>query len=233
MIYYIRMDRKRGELDFMKALSFKKLKKSTQIAFIVFFLFNCTPSSDTNPNPDPTSLRARATICPEKEDCNIDNYKKHIYSPGVRCDLNCVKVSEVNTTNWAWNNIPSGYSNNCNILKEVKLISTFFVCAGLTGLNLSEKDLTDANLSGANLAYANLKGAILKGTNMRETTVVGANLDTDLTTADLTGAVYNKKTKFPENFSPKSKNMVSSDFDDFGNRKRYSTIKPNKPERIE
>ena len=112
----------------MKILSFKKLKKSTQIAFIVS---SCTSSS--------VPLVARSTICPEKDICNINNYKQYIYSPGVQCDLNCVKVSEVNTTNWAWNNIPSKYSNNCDILKEVKLISTFFVCADLAGLNLSEK----------------------------------------------------------------------------------------------
>ena len=196
-----------------------KILKSqiVKITLITFSLSSCTSSKTQPPEfgqqPPPQSAIASTVTCPKKKDCNIDNYKEHIYSPGVQCDLSCIKVSGVNTTKWSWDNIPSKYSKGCDALQDVQLVSTFFVCANLVGLNWSKKDLTDSDLSGANLAYANLQGAILTKTNMKEAVVTGANLDTDLTTTELTGAIYNKDTKFPENFSPKSKKMINDNSD--------------------
>lgn len=193
-----------------------KLKIQGTLLLIIFSLFGCTPSKTQHPKPEqqpsPSSVRADTVTCPEKEICNIDNYKQHIYNPGTKCNLSCVKTSGINTTNWAWNNIPSQYSKGCDALKTINLVFTFLVCADLVGLNLSKQNLTDSDLSGANLAYANLQGAVLNNTNMKEANVTGANLDTDLSTTHLTGAIYNQKTKFPENFQPESKRMVKDDY---------------------
>ena len=189
-----------------------ELKIQGFFLLIIFSLFGCTPSKTQHPESEqqssPASVKASTVTCPKKETCNIDNYKQYIYNPGTKCNLNCVKTSGINTTNWAWNNIPSQYSKECDALKAINLVSTFFVCADLVGLNLSKQNLTDSDLSGANLAYANLQEAVLNNTNMKEANVIGANLDTDLSTAHLTGAIYNQKTKFPKNFQPESKGMV-------------------------
>ena len=191
-----------------------KYKIQWILTLIFFFLTSCTSKSPEDGEQAPPSPVIASTVtCPKEKDCNINNYEKYIYKPGTKCHLSCVKISEVNTTNWAWDNIPSKYSKGCDALKNVKLVSTLFVCADLVGLNLSQQDLSHSNLSGANLSYANLQGAILNNTNMKETIVIGANLDTDLTTTNLTNAIYNKKTTFPKNFSPELKKMLKNDYD--------------------
>lgn len=177
----------------------------------VIFLFGC-PSQQNGPPPTGPEIFGSSVQCPTKKVCNIHNYDQYIYSPGVQCDLSCVKVSEVNTTNWAWDNIPPEYSSGCDALRFAQLSKAFLVCADLVGLNLSGLDLTDTNLSNANLAFANLKGAILIGTNMKEANVAGANLETDLTKTDLIGAIYDKKTTFLKGFSPESKGMLKDRF---------------------
>ncbi len=195
-------------------MKISKINIKWTLVSVIFCLSGCTSPNTQSPKPNqqlPTQPVVAMTVtCPEKEGCNINNYEKYIYSSGTKCKLSCVKASGVDATDWAWDNIPSKYSKGCNDFKDVKLVSTFFICAELIGLNWSKKDLTNSDLSGANLAYANLQGAILTNTNMKETLVIGANLDTDLTTTDLTDAIYNEKTKFPQNFSPKEKGMIKS-----------------------
>ena len=192
------------------AMNFRKqeIEKTVCVLLGVIFLSGCPPQPDAPPSPAGSGIRARTVQCPTKNICNINNYQQYIYSPGVQCDLSCVKVSEVNTTNWAWDNIPSEYASGCDALRFAQLSKAFLVCADLIGLNLSGQDLTDTNLSGANLAYATLQGAMLTGANMKEANVSGANLDTDLTKTDLTDAIYDTKTKFPKDFSPESKGMI-------------------------
>ena len=101
--------------------------------------------------------------------------------------------------------------------------------ADLRYANLSGADLREANLSQANLIWANLRGANmrgaelrladLRGADLREANLIWTNMSwADLRGADLRGAklggasllgnlhraIYNKLTKFPEDFDPES-----------------------------
>jgi hypothetical protein len=72
--------------------------------------------------------------------------------------------------------------------------------AELQGTDLRRADLADANLSGAGLAGVDLSSANLKGANL-----TGAHLEEgdDFSAADLTGAVYDRHTRWPSGFDPR------------------------------
>jgi hypothetical protein len=67
------------------------------------------------------------------------------------------------------------------------------VAANLTGTDLRDAILTRADLTGANLKGAHLEGADLKDANLT---------DASLTDASLTDARYDKKTQWPDGFTP-------------------------------
>jgi uncharacterized protein YjbI with pentapeptide repeats len=64
--------------------------------------------------------------------------------------------------------------------------------ADLSGDRLADR-LSNANFAGASFENANLSGARLCGLDLRKSHLAGAQL---------TGACYDKKTTFPENFDP-------------------------------
>ncbi|MBW4570682.1 MAG: pentapeptide repeat-containing protein [Tolypothrix carrinoi HA7290-LM1] len=86
--------------------------------------------------------------------------------------------------------------------------------ADLTFADLSLADLSFADLSFADLSRAYLTGADLSGANLNRADLSRADLSradlsrADLSRANVKGAVYNKETKFPENFDPASQQML-------------------------
>lgn len=103
--------------------------------------------------------------------------------------------------------------------------------AQLQGANLTESQLAYADLSDANLSHADLSGSSLVGVKLlrctlREAKLIGSNLrgaqlaGADLTGADLrdanlrdarfTGARYDRRSRFPEGFSPVERGLLLS-----------------------
>lgn len=88
----------------------------------------------------------------------------------------------------------------------------------LIGSSLKRADLSNANLSNSDLTSANLQNAIFKNATLDNSNLTKADLrDADFTGATLTrttilrGALYNKRTKFPENFKPDGIGMIRQD----------------------
>ena len=103
----------------------------------------------------------------------------------------------------------SGWNLRQSDLSQIDLSHTDLTRANLTGANLSEAELKQTNLW-----LANLTGAILRGANLSYANLSGANLShADLTGANLTEAnlyfaKYNAQTIFPDDFNPKSSDMI-------------------------
>ncbi len=68
--------------------------------------------------------------------------------------------------------------------------------ANLRGADLTDADLRGADLRGANLCRANLACADLRGADLRHAHLRDLQLD---------GAVYDRRTRWPEGFDPKSR----------------------------
>jgi uncharacterized protein YjbI with pentapeptide repeats len=109
-------------------------------------------------------------------------------------------------------------------LRGLVLEGASFIGSDLTGADLSGADIYWGWFMGANLTDAKLRGARLSGADFTEAWLVradlsGANLGTDnvggstslkganlsdaiLDDANLTGAIYDRLTRFPDGFSP-------------------------------
>ncbi|MGK7916615.1 MAG: pentapeptide repeat-containing protein [Prochloraceae cyanobacterium] len=101
------------------------------------------------------------------------------------------------------------------ILIEANLSNTIlrnadFRKAHLQQANLSEADLELADLTGAILNQANLLGANFYRANLKGANLSGADLreSKNLEFARLYGAIYDVKTRFPENFNPANSGAV-------------------------
>ncbi|QSV53966.1 MAG: hypothetical protein HEP80_08835 [Dolichospermum sp. UKL201] len=89
--------------------------------------------------------------------------------------------------------------------------------ANLTGANLKGSNLTGADLRRADLTQADLRGSNLAGCRIRDTNFSKVdfrntdltNTKTNLTGANFKGAYYNDETKFPTEFDPKTKKMIT------------------------
>ena len=85
------------------------------------------------------------------------------------------------------------------ILKEVDFTGAILVKANLRWVDLRGADLTGAILTASDFTAADLSGAFLIGADLR-----GAD---HLQGANLTGALYNDETMFPEGFDPVESGM--------------------------
>lgn len=89
--------------------------------------------------------------------------------------------------------------------------------ADLSGADLSKNQLWWANLSEANLSGADLSGADLFGTDFSRADLRGANLSgailggRDFTPPQLTEAVYDNTTIWPEGFDPTAAGAINRD----------------------
>ncbi len=112
----------------------------------------------------------------------------------------------------------SGNSDYSNVdlsgfnLSKGEFFGTDFSGAKFHSTDLSGAGLIGSNFQGADFKNTNLEGADLSSSNREKTNLSGA----DLSTAKLAGtkfaaAVYDCKTKFPENFNPAEHMMVSSE----------------------
>jgi len=108
-------------------------------------------------------------------------------------------------------------------LSLANLQSAYFICANLEsafldGANLESSNLNYANLYGANLSCANLCGVDLRLRLLRNDSFKFGRRDGDCTIWEkskkemlLYGAIYNDKTKFPNDFNPKDYGMILAD----------------------
>jgi uncharacterized protein YjbI with pentapeptide repeats len=101
------------------------------------------------------------------------------------------------------------YFGACNFLRAnlkgadlsgTNLHGAYLAWAYLSEATLEGADLEDADLAGAGLEGANLSGANLCGTNLTRV---------DLTSAQLAGAIYDRRTVWPEGFEPHDSGAVS------------------------
>jgi hypothetical protein len=108
-------------------------------------------------------------------------------------------------------NLAGSYLRGANlagtILWRAKLVS-----ANLRKAKLVGADLREATLEGADLREANLEGAELGETNFEGADLRGANFEgTDLMKQNLTGALYDEHTQWPEGFDPTPKGAISEE----------------------
>lgn len=82
-----------------------------------------------------------------------------------------------------------------------------------SGADLHEIDLSNADLMICQFRYSNLSGAIFKFTKLQKSTFARARLhgadfsNSDLSDASFNNALYDKATKFPNNFNPRVMGM--------------------------
>ncbi|MGV3724208.1 MAG: pentapeptide repeat-containing protein [Actinomycetota bacterium] len=82
-------------------------------------------------------------------------------------------------------------------LENANLWGEHLAGADLCGVNLRESCLRDVNLNDANLARANLQYANVTGASLRNADLRGADLrEACLSNADLTGAIYDRSTRW-------------------------------------
>jgi uncharacterized protein YjbI with pentapeptide repeats len=96
-------------------------------------------------------------------------------------------------------NLKDAFLGGANLTNAL-LYGAILVGAGLSGANLTGADLTNADLTNADLGGANLTNAHLNGVHLN---------GVDLSRAFLRGAYYDNTTKFPPEFSPGKRGMVS------------------------
>lgn len=117
----------------------------------------------------------------------------------------------------------SGEDMQYAILTNITKGKMNFVKTNLYKANLENSSFTESNFTFSNLSHANLKNVNLYRCDLRGVKLLNANLTnsnlghSDLREADLTScilnntkfrrALYNKKTIFPKNFSPKKHEM--------------------------
>jgi hypothetical protein len=97
-------------------------------------------------------------------------------------------------------------------MREIKRLDGVVACRveadTLHGVRLSGVDLSGANLRGADLRNSHLHGVNLSNANLR-----GANLEgAELTQIDLTGALFDSKTRWPEGFDRWSHGAIAVEF---------------------
>ena len=109
--------------------------------------------------------------------------------------------SSASLTLYVDTNISQYLQNGVYNLRNVNLSGGYFVGANLSGANLSDGNFsnatfTGANLSGANVSNGNFSGAAFAGANLSGANVTQSNLigATGLTSATLTGVIWNKTT---------------------------------------
>ncbi len=94
-------------------------------------------------------------------------------------------------------------------LQQAHMLGADLCQANLQGADLSAADLLQASLDEARLVQANLQEANLSGADLRGTDLRQANLFR----ATLSGARYNRQTKWPEGFDPNQHGLILSNDD--------------------
>lgn len=88
-------------------------------------------------------------------------------------------------------------------LQDAEITQADLFDADFSEANLKEANFWRSRLIGANLSGANLSGANLKEADLSKADLRGADLsETDFTDAKLSGAIFDKKTKFPSSLTP-------------------------------
>ena len=137
----------------------------------------------------------------------------------VGVDLSASNLMAVNLSQARLNNAMLLQTN----LNGADLVGADLRGALLLGANLNSADLRGAKLAGANLLGASLRGADLRGADLRAARLLATGDPLDQTSynspavramtaqtwnalassdADLSGAVYDNETRWPEGFSP-------------------------------
>jgi len=124
-------------------------------------------------------------------------------------DVALQAIDELRQSNWLMDGSLKEANLNGGNLRGVELYGANLLGASLTGVNLSGAKLYGVKLAGANLFNADLSSAILNSTdldraNLRQANLYGTDLSTvhNLNRADLNGAWYSDKTKWPDGFEP-------------------------------
>jgi uncharacterized protein YjbI with pentapeptide repeats len=92
---------------------------------------------------------------------------------------------------------------------EIKAADVDFSLVEAPKHAFSDCKLERANFAGANLAGGAISACALAGASFREANIVGTDLsEQELAGVDLTGAKYDRKTRFPEGFDPAAAGAV-------------------------
>ena len=91
----------------------------------------------------------------------------------------------------------SGADLHIAVLRGAALARAVLTDANLQGAVLASADLRDAKLTSANLIGADLRHADLRGADLTDARL--------LVTADLTGVIYDRHTRWPAGFEPEER----------------------------
>jgi hypothetical protein len=150
-----------------------------------------------------TTLCSAAPVTSGTSTCSatFTGVGQHSISASYSGDANYAPSGPATLTLYVDTNISQYLHNGVYNLSNVNLSGGYFVGVNLSGANLSDGNFSNANFTAANLSGANLSngnfsgtafaGANLSGANFTQTNLIGA---TGLTSATLTGVIWNKTT---------------------------------------
>lgn len=123
--------------------------------------------------------------------------------------LTCAKLSNIDLSNSYLFEVDLRYANLSNVvLKNTNLSSSKLNQTTFQNVDFTNSFLFTADLSGSEIINSDFKEANLNSTNLS-----GANLSNtkNLDKAELSGAIYDKNTKFPKSFNPQKAGMYNKD----------------------
>jgi uncharacterized protein YjbI with pentapeptide repeats len=129
---------------------------------------------------------------------NLGPFTQNFYTPGkdIEIPTNLSNANLKNTNMLASN------------LQQANLSNSDLGGSMLKGINLKGANLNNADLRNADLRLANLTNSNLRNADLRHSSLLNSNLrETNIEQAKLKGALYSKKTQFPDGFEKDKKQI--------------------------
>jgi uncharacterized protein YjbI with pentapeptide repeats len=129
---------------------------------------------------------------------NLGPFTQNFYTPGkdIEIPTNLSNANLKNTNMFASN------------LQQANLSNSDLGGSMLKGINLKGANLNNADLRNADLRLANLTNSNLRNADLRHSSLLNSNLrETNIEQAKLKGALYSKKTQFPDGFEKDKKQI--------------------------
>jgi len=129
---------------------------------------------------------------------NLGPFTQNFYTPGkdIEIPTNLSNANLKNTNMFASN------------LQQANLSNSDLGGSMLKGINLKGANLNNADLRNADLRLANLTNSNLRNADLRHSSLLNSNLrETNIEQAKLKGALYSKKTQFPDGFEKDRKQI--------------------------
>lgn len=129
---------------------------------------------------------------------NLGPFTQNFYTPGKDIEIPTnLSNANLKNTNMLGSNLQQANLSNSDLGGSM-----------LKGINLKGANLNNADLRNADLRLANLTNSNLRNADLRHSSLLNSNLrETNIEQAKLKGALYSKKTQFPDGFEKDKKQI--------------------------